>query len=243
MLKMTISTLIGISILGGLTFWYLTYYQERCYGSLDLNGRKIIIFDFDGTLCDSYQSIVYEFNAIAPNWNVIPVQNVEETRSIPLQDMLKKHGVNKWKLPFIKYQLTKNIRRHVPNMRLFSGMREALFELKREGYTLGILSSNSYENILQFLTKYNIENFTFIYHGSSLFGKARLLEYIKAKTKASVIYYIGDENRDIEAAKAAKIPFIAVTWGYQTKSLLSQYHPTYIVDTPDELSKILKQEK
>jgi len=51
---------------------------------------------------------------------------------------------------------------------------------------------------------------------------------------------MGDENRDVEAAKAANISSIAVSWGYQAKSVLSQYHPSFLIESPITLLDVLK---
>lgn len=234
--------LYAISILlivCGFIFWYLTSYQEGYRGTLDLKNQKVIIFDFDGTLCDSIQIVLQEFNSIAKGWNVKPISDFEKVRHLPLQQSLEAHGVNKWKLPFIKYQLIKAVAPHIPEMKSFPGLPETLIELKKRGYKLGILTSNAYANVSQFLEKHDMQEFDFIYYGSSLFGKARLLKHIKSELNASTLFYVGDENRDIEASAVAKIPFIAVTWGFQSKALLSLYHPQHIVQSPAELLSIL----
>jgi phosphoglycolate phosphatase len=54
------------------------------------------------------------------------------------------------------------------------------------------------------------------------------------------LYYVGDENRDIDAANNAGIGSIAVTWGYRSESLLSQYHPDCLIRSPEELLVMLK---
>ncbi len=241
MLKKILFIVLGFGILCGSILWYLTYFQEGYFGSLDLKNKKIIVFDFDGTLCDSLQIAINEFNTLAPKWHLTPIGDVEKIRNDPLQIVLKLHGVSNWKLPFIKHLLIKRVAKHVPCLQTFPEMHKTLIELKNRGYYLGILSSNSYENINQFLEKQGLKNFSFVYYGSNLFGKARLLKKIKLTTKASIVFYIGDENRDIEAAINADIPIVAVTWGYQSKKLLTLYSPTHIIESPLELLEILKQ--
>lgn len=238
--KIFLSTIVFLGFLCGFFFWYLTSFQERYYGSLDLGNQKIIVFDFDGTLCDSLQIAITEFNELASKWNINPINGIAQIRNFPLQTVLETHGVTYWKLPIIKYQLVQNIAGHVPNMKTFPELRETLMELKNQGYILGILSSNSYDNINQFLEQQGLKVFSFVYHGISLFGKARLLRKIKQMANGSAIFYVGDENRDIQAAKETNIPVIAVTWGYQSKNLLTQYSPEYMVESPQELLNIVK---
>jgi len=54
-----------------------------------------------------------------------------------------------------------------------------------------------------------------------------------------VVYFVGDEVRDIEAGKKAGINTIAVSWGYNTKAALDKEHPDYLIDFPLELENII----
>jgi len=91
------------------------------------------------------------------------------------------------------------------------------------------------------LKKNDLEVFDFVYSGRAVFGKSRLLKKLmKDKTiphKNPI--YIGDEIRDVDAAKKAGITVIGVTWGYNTKNALSTSHPDHIVDKPEELMDII----
>jgi len=51
--------------------------------------------------------------------------------------------------------------------------------------------------------------------------------------------YIGDEVRDIKAAKRAAVSVAAVTWGFNTKEALSKHEPDWLISTPDELAKLM----
>lgn len=197
--------------------------------------RKVIVFDLDGTLCDSLQLAVNKYNALAAQWKLKPVDDLQAIRHESLQKVLAAHKLSKWKLPIIQYRLLKAMAARFKDLSAFPGVREMLLELKERGYILGILTSNSRANTMQFLQAQNLQIFEFVYCGSSLFGKARLLKRIKSIVKATELYYVGDENRDIEAARAAQIPVIAVTWGYQAADLLAQYNPDKIINTPKEL--------
>jgi CRISPR-associated protein Cas8b1/Cst1 subtype I-B len=61
----------------------------------------------------------------------------------------------------------------------------------------------------------------------------------KDNTKYEKIFYVGDETRDIEAAKKAGIQSIAVSWGYLSREILEKYKPDYIIDNPKELLDII----
>ena len=55
--------------------------------------------------------------------------------------------------------------------------------------------------------------------------------------------YIGDETRDIEAAHDAKIKIIAVTWGLNSRQILTKYKPEWLVNAPDDVITVLTGEK
>ena len=107
---------------------------------------------------------------------------------------------------------------------------------------MGILTSTSEENVRKFLKKNKLELFDFIYSGSSIFGKHKVMKSLlkKQKLKRKEVIYVGDETRDIEAAKKAKVKIISVTWGFNTKQILKKQKPDFLIDKPKELMKILK---
>ena len=224
-----------------ITFWYFVHYQKGFYGQFGPPGQKLIVFDFDGTLCDSLGVVVSEYNKLYP---AKPIDNIDAMRNMPMRKFLELHGITKWKLPIMKYRLVKALEQHASHMSAFQGTQATLLELKQRGYRLGILTSNSYKNVEGFLKREKLTGlFDFIYCDSSLFGKARLLQKIRDKIKPSVMFYVGDENRDIEAANKVNVVSVAVTWGYQSEALLFQYKPVYLVKSMKELLLIFPQGK
>lgn len=237
-MQISLYCLLALFISCVTAFWYLTYHQEELHGQIKAHTQKLIVFDFDGTLCDSLEQIIQKYNEFCPNYNLKPVDTIASIRDVPLQKFFEMQGITPWKLPLIKYKLIKAVTPQIPNMHSFQGIHAILVELKNRGYTLGILTSNSYKNVSLFLENEHINLFDFIYCGSNIFGKARLLTKIKSKAKPSEMFYVGDEHRDIEAAKEVDITSVAVTWGFQSEWLLSQYTPSYLVRSRPELLKI-----
>ena len=107
---------------------------------------------------------------------------------------------------------------------------------------MGILSSNIQENIEAFLEVHGMrDQFTFISSIGRLTGKARHLRAI-ARTfslKPDEIIYVGDEIRDLRAARKAGVDVIAVTWGLNSHASLSRERPTFLVEKPCELLKVI----
>lgn len=83
--------------------------------------------------------------------------------------------------------------------------------------------------------------FDFIFTGTSIFGKARQIQGALQKNHIAKenTLYVGDEIRDIQACQKLSIPIISVTWGFNTKQALQQYHPDYVISSPEKLLDIL----
>ena len=75
----------------------------------------------------------------------------------------------------------------------------------------------------------------------SLFGKARKFTRVvrECGVAGARAIAIGDEARDITAARQAGIASGAVAWGYATRDLLVSCNPTHVFDTVDDVRATL----
>ena len=126
---------------------------------------------------------------------------------------------------------------------MFSGMDEVLEGLHKKGIRLLIISSNSSSNISKFLSMHGSKKyFKKIYGGVGLLGKSSALRKVLKSNKLSPedVIYVGDEVRDIEAARDVDLDVVAVSWGFNDVSLLALEKPTAIARTRPELLKVLE---
>ncbi len=198
---------------------------------------KYIVFDFDGTLADTFDVI----KNIAMNEYGEYDIDVELFKSEGAKGMLKMLNIPRWKIPGMILNVTNKLR-NSKNIKLFPGIVDLLINLKKD-YKIGILSSNSKEIINDTLKEYDIENlFEFVYSESSLFGKHSVLKRMCSKHNIDPleVIYVGDEDRDIIAAKKANFKSIAVTWGFNSKEKLSRENPDYLVDSPMQILEALQ---
>ncbi|HYH04041.1 MAG TPA: HAD-IA family hydrolase [Bacillota bacterium] len=201
---------------------------------------KYLIFDFDGTIADTFKIVEKFALALAERYGV--KMDSAEAKRIGLKQALEKVKFPMWKLPSALLEIKKAINQGIKEeVTLFDGMRTVLEQLRKE-YNLAILSSNSRENIVCFLERNQIHNlFSFVHSDSSLFGKHVVLKRLCKShgfTPEEMVY-IGDEDRDIQAAKHLKVPVIAVSWGYNDLELLRKEGPDYLVDSPEEILAVL----
>jgi len=154
-----------------------------------------------------------------------------------LRQVLKDLKLSKFNLIKLLKNSHKEFSKHLDEIQLFPQIPELLQKLKDESFNLGILSSNSVENIQTILKKAHLlDHFNFVESSSNLFGKAKSLKKLLTKHNLSPkdIIYIGDEVRDIEAAQQANIKSMAVTWGWNSTEILQKSKPTYLIQDPSE---------
>ena len=68
-------------------------------------------------------------------------------------------------------------------------------------------------------------------------------KYVPVYLKNKEIVYVADETRDIEAAKKAKVRIISVTWGFNSREILKKQNPDFLVDRPEEILRIIDDER
>lgn len=201
---------------------------------------KTIIFDFDGTICANLHELIRILNVILGEHNLdkLNANDIKKLRKKKAQDVFKTIGISVFQIPFIVRRIRKELNNNMNNIKPVKGMREVLIELKKD-YKLAILTTNAKRNIDIFLNKNKLNIFDFIYTGTSLFGKDKIISRLLKEldiAKDEVIY-IGDEVRDIEAAQKTGVKIIAVGWGYNLPKILLAYNPDFLVNKPSEIKK------
>ena len=199
--------------------------------------NKVIIFDFDGTIADTYQAVVAIANGLSTEFGYKPLdaEALQLLKNLSSKEIIKQSEISLFKLSFLVRRVQKELGKQVKNLKPIIGMPEILAELKRQNCTLGIITSNAKENVAAFLEKQNISHlFDFIYSGATIFGKHRIINKVvrKYRLSKSVVFYVGDETRDIRSAQKSQVSAIAVAWGFNSDKILSQYQPDFLVNHP-----------
>lgn len=198
---------------------------------------KLVIFDFDGTLADSFPWFVGIVNQVADKYRFKRVadQEIETLRGYDPRKMMKHLGVSWWKMPMIARHVRSLMAADIHHISLFDGVSAVLKRLADDGVTLAVVSSNSYENVVRVLGPQNAALISHFACGVSLFGKQAKFREILKKTgvSRSETLCIGDETRDIQAAKSENLPCGAVTWGFATVESLQAHSPTTLFSHVD----------
>lgn len=207
--------------------------------------QKVIIFDFDGTIADTVDALVSIANGLAQKFGYIPITQEELAllRNLNSREIIKYSGISILKIPFLVKKVKSELKSKIKELKPISGIKETLVVLKNNGYRLGIITSNSQENVTDFLRVNDLDNlFDFVYSGVTIFGKTTIINNVlkQKQIKSQEVIYVGDETRDIEASKKANIKVIAVTWGFNSQEVLAKQNPDFLIQEPYELLEVIK---
>ncbi|MGN0072466.1 MAG: HAD family hydrolase [Coriobacteriales bacterium] len=210
---------------------------------------KTLLFDLDGTLLNTYDIILasmrHTINGIAGK--SYSDQELMSLVGTPLYDqMLALGGGGEERAE----ELTALYRQHNDaihdeNVRTYEGIPEALEELERRGYRMGIVTSKRHHMAVKGLEICGIRRFFQIVigsddwpehkpqpgpvlHGAELMG-----------VDARDCYYIGDSPFDVQAGGGAGCTTIAVSWGMFEAERLGGEQPDHLIAKPCELLDIL----
>lgn len=201
---------------------------------------KTIIFDFDGTLADTISLGIKIVNDHADIYKYKKLDR-ENNGHLSAKEIVKAIEVNPLKLPYLMFLLRKKLGQQSDQIQIFPGIIEILNDLKKEGYQMGIITSNSQKNVSDFLKRNNIESyFSYIKTKVSMFGKKDALIKAKKILKTNFLY-VGDEIRDVEACKKSNTPIVCVGWGLNSADGLESHNPGLVANTAEEALVLIKK--
>jgi phosphoglycolate phosphatase len=203
-----------------------------------------IIFDFDGTIADSFDYVAGFLEKHVRNTHPLTTEEKETLRGMTMKEMALHLGSPKWKLPLLFIIGRYAMGRAIYSVPIFEGMGKVLEQLQAEGHELAIVSSNNKRNIKKSLKQHHLyKYFTDVYGNAAFFGKKRAIRRLMRRNslEAKDTMYIGDEARDIVAAKAAGIRVISASWGFDERHILADHSPTAIADKPEDIVRILEE--
>lgn len=209
-----------------------------------------IIFDLDGTLLNTIEDLADSVNAALRMYG-FPCRKVDEIKSFVgngierLMELSIPNGVNN-----LQYEkCLEYFRRHYSmNMQnktaAYEGIMELLGQLSKENYKLAIVS-NKFDKAVKELNKVYFEKYIEVAIGES--------EGISKKPAPDIVFkaldelgstvdkaiYVGDSEVDIETSKNSGVLCVGVTWGFRDRKILEVKGADHIIDTPQELLKII----
>lgn len=205
--------------------------------------KKVLIFDFDGVIADSFLEMIKTFNSLADSYRFkkFSLQDAEKMKDMTSKQFyMEAFGISPFKLMRVVKAAKLKLKEKITSIRPAAGIAETLAALKKQGHVLGIITSNSLENVEKFLDSNNLRVFDFVISGNVLFKHRNIVKCIRQhRYNREDVYYVGDETRDIEAARKSRVKFVGVTWGFGSRRLLQKYWPDFLIDSPEELLSII----
>jgi phosphoglycolate phosphatase len=203
---------------------------------------RLAIFDFDGTLADSFTFFVSVFNQLADqhHFKKIDQEKALLSRGHHPRKMMSKVGLPIWKLPFVAKDFIALMQDNIDTIKPFDGVHALLSEMVKDGITIAIVSSNSYANISTVLGSDSVKLISHFECGMSIFGKSSRIKKVLNKygIQNQDTIFIGDQISDIEASKKAEVAFGAVAWGYGTMDSLRSHSPTEEFNCMQDILKV-----
>ncbi|GAB6845892.1 HAD hydrolase-like protein [Methylorubrum rhodinum] len=199
---------------------------------------RIVAFDFDGTLADTFPWFCSVLNGVADRYRFrrVETHEVERLRRMSARAIIADLGIPAWKVPLIARHMRALAARDADAIRLFPGVPEMLGALDAAGVRLAVVSSNGEATVRRALGEPggSIRHYAC---GAALFGKARHLRAVarEAGVAPGRMLAVGDEIRDAEAAAKAGCAFGAVAWGYTERAALSAKAPAHLFGEPGEI--------
>lgn len=204
---------------------------------------QVVAFDFDGTLADTYPWVESVLGDVAKTFGFRAPQPHERDvlRRMDTRALLRALGIPLWKAPGIVAEMRRRMQSAAGAITLFPGIEAAIDELALAGVQLAVVSSNAEDNVRQIIGTRLASRFGTFDCGIDLFGKAARLQRLARhlKVAAQEVMLIGDEVRDIEAARLAGTRVGVTAWGYASVELLVEHQPDLVFQQVDDIPRQL----
>lgn len=216
---------------------------------------RAVLFDLDGTFADTAPDLGRAVNIMRAARGLDPVA-LAETRSVTSMGARGLLGVGfGMNAEHADYAAMREefLQIYENNLccdtRLFPGIAELVDRLESDGLRWGIVTNKAERFALPLMRQLGYATRAACIiggdttghmkpHPAPLLAAAGILELPPA-----VCIYVGDDERDIAAGKAAGMPTIAVRFGYLNGSNPDDWGATAVVDTPAEILQHIHQDR
>lgn len=210
---------------------------------------KAIVFDLDGTLCNTIEDIRTGVNAMLTKLgyktrsraDIIKFINngarALVTRSLP-KDV---QGVEFIVDTALDVYANEYAKCYSEFTEAYNGVEYMLNELKKQGYKLGVLSNKQDRFVKDICEKlFGKKMFNFVMGNTSDFPPKpdkSSFEYLARElgVKLNLCVYVGDSDVDFKTAKNAGTDFIGCDWGYRGEEILREAGAIRIAKKPEDI--------
>lgn len=207
-----------------------------------------VLFDMDGTLLDSIELIV-ESAVYAYDGRDGPRPTRAEWQALigtPLDSMLARWALDDADVEFLRGRYrTFQLGHHDQLVRLYDGADALVRTLHARGHPMAVVSSKHERGIRRSMDHFGLTPLFDALVGIEATAHHKphpepvLHALGRLGVDATQAVFVGDSPHDVEAAHAAGVPVIAVTWGAYSPAELARAEPTAWVDLRDDLPRVI----
>jgi pyrophosphatase PpaX len=213
---------------------------------------QTVLFDLDGTLIDSIRLILDSYHHTLSRHNLPARSDAEWLRGVgtPLSAQFLDWGHSPEMLEAMISTYRKyNLEHHDAMVTVYPGVVEAMREIKAAGLQTGLVTSKNRPGALRGLRLVGLEALLDVLVCADEVSNPKphpepvekAVALLGAEPTSTV--YVGDSIHDMHSGRAAGVKTAAALWGPFGRSHLESAHPDYWLDTPEDLTKLLLNDK
>ena len=203
--------------------------------------KKVLLFDYDGTIVDSLDVAFRAYNMIAEEYSMPRMKSKEEFAGLyenNIYDAFIKLGLNHNKIKEFNYKLRDKFLECGYKPKLFNGIKKVVNQLHNTNRII-VITSNITKTIEESIEKANLDIHEVI-GGDKETSKVKKILSVKKRYPSAELFYIGDTIGDIIEGKKAGIKTVGVCWGYHSRKMIESVCPDFIAEKAEDLLKIFE---
>lgn len=216
---------------------------------------KAAIFDLDGTVCDTLETIAYYANKSLKKYGLAPFEKekykyfVGDGAAVLVKRMLTERNVNsdaEFIDEFLNFYKNSYEEDSLYKTSVFKGINETIREMKKMNMKIGLVSNKPHGAVCDVVEKLFKKNTFDFYTGlkEDMLPKPNPNAVLKTAKYFEVFpdecMYIGDTNVDMQTGKNAKMFTVGVLWGFRDYDELAKNGADIIINSPSELIELAK---
>lgn len=216
---------------------------------------KCCVFDLDGTVADTIESIAYTANKTLHEYQLEPLATEIYYKIIGdgYKKLIERALIYAGDKELTHYQdaldtyLELFQEYSTYNVKLYEGILSSVDYLRANNIKMAILSNKPHDEtqrVVRYLFQDNpfdivVGNQENIPKKPDKAGLMNILNQLNIEPEDCL--YFGDTNTDMQTGKNAGVDTVGVTWGFRDRAELEAFAPQYIIDRPIQIIQLIDE--